>query len=156
MRLDPNTVRNDLLLRVAKGTQFTCFTVRNVQILTLRGQQCVRLAMQASPLDTTPPLRLTWRRGCSRYSVYLLYEYTKVQILTPEELLESAVEQAMSEMEERWLWCGEEEDVIVCEMVDVLYEELLADTALSFVEPVEPKALGTHVTCVRRDVKAHM
>jgi hypothetical protein len=38
----------------------------------------------------------------------------------------------MSEMEERWLWCGEEEDVIVCEMVDVLFEELLADTVLSF------------------------
>ena len=60
----------------------------------------------------------------------------------------------MSEMEERWLWCGEEEDVIVCEMVDVLFEELLADTVLSFVEPVEPKALGTQVTW--RDVKAHM
>ena len=75
LRLDPKTVRNDLLLRVAKGTHFTCFIVRNVQILTLRGQQCVRLAMQASPLDMTPPLRLTWRRGCSRYSVYLLYEY---------------------------------------------------------------------------------
>jgi len=39
-------------------------------------------------------------------------------------------------------------------MVDVLFEELLADTVLSFVEPVEPKALGTHVTW--RDVKVHM
>ena len=83
---------------------------------------------------------LGWKRTCCgprraqriHGTQFTCFTSTKVQILTPEELLESAVEQAMSEMEERWLWCGEEEDVIVCEMVDVLFEELLADTVLSF------------------------
>jgi len=50
-------------------------------------------------------------------------------------LLENAVEQCVIEMEGGWLWCGEEEDTVVLAVVESLFEELVADTALAFLDP---------------------
>jgi hypothetical protein len=50
-------------------------------------------------------------------------------------LLETAVENSVLAMEEEWLRCGEEEDAVVLSVVESLFEELVADSAISLLDP---------------------
>ena len=50
-------------------------------------------------------------------------------------LLETAVERSVLEMEEEWLRCGDEEDTVVLAVVEALFEELVADSAISLLDP---------------------
>jgi hypothetical protein len=50
-------------------------------------------------------------------------------------LLETAVENSVLAMEEEWLRCGEEEDGVVLSVVESLFEELVADSAISLLDP---------------------
>ena len=50
-------------------------------------------------------------------------------------LLETAVERSVLEMEEEWLRCGDEEETVVLAVVEALFEELVADSAISLLDP---------------------
>ena len=63
-----------------------------------------------------------------------------VPSLSAEELaeanaawLESAIEQSVLQMEEEWLCCDEEEDAVVLAVVEALFDDLVADSALAFL-----------------------
>ena len=64
---------------------------------------------------------------------------------TPEEtddtqaaFLENAVELSVQQMERAWLWCGEEEDAVVLAVVEALFEDLVADSAMALTSRQDP------------------
>ncbi len=65
-------------------------------------------------------------------------------------LLETAVENSVLAMEEEWLRCGEEEDGVVLSVVESLFEELVADSAISLLDPAaQLEVLSSPPSCPR-------
>ena len=57
-------------------------------------------------------------------------------------LLDNAVERWVRKMEDEWLWCGEEEDAVTLSVVDAIFDDLLADSAMALLDDASQLEVG--------------